>query len=216
MLLLVGLGLTGRVLLYDAGLADVEGVEVTGTTTIPVDVVTGAAAVTPGSPLASVDTGGIAARVAALPAVASVDVDLSWPHTVSIEVVERVPVAVAQTPQGPMPVDRTGVAYPSAQVPDLPRLAFGAAGPDDPATQAALAVLTALPEHLRALVRTLDVTVAAPGVPGQVTLALTEDRQVRWGVAERAADKAAALTALLTRPGRVYDVTSPDLPTVRR
>jgi cell division protein FtsQ len=38
---------------------------------------------------------------------------------------------------------------------------------------------------------------------------------VRWGPDEEAERKASVLVALLTRPGRVYDVTSPDLPTVR-
>ena len=33
---------------------------------------------------------------------------------------------------------------------------------------------------------------------------------------DRAAEKAAVLVPLLTQPGRVFDVTSPDLPTIRR
>ena len=49
-------------------------------------------------------------------------------------------------------------------------------------------------------------------MPGQVTLGLTEDRQVRWGDAERAAEKAAVLGPLLTQPGRVYDVTARTCP----
>jgi cell division protein FtsQ len=38
---------------------------------------------------------------------------------------------------------------------------------------------------------------------------------VIWGTNERTEEKAQKLTALLTRPGRTYDVSSPDLPTVR-
>jgi cell division protein FtsQ len=45
---------------------------------------------------------------------------------------------------------------------------------------------------------------------------MADGKEVRWGTPERAEEKAAALTALLTQPGTVYDVTSPDLPTVRR
>jgi cell division protein FtsQ len=135
---------------------------------------------------------------------------------VLVELTERVPVAVAQTPEGPALIDRKGVVYRGPAVPDLPRLNFGAAGPEDPSTLAAIAVLAAVPDPVRPQVRSVDVTVAGPGVPGQVTLGLTDDRQVRWGAPERAQEKAAVLGPLLGEPGRVYDVTSPDLPTIRR
>jgi cell division protein FtsQ len=174
LLLLVGLGLTGRVLLYDMGLADVEDVQVTspgagGTTSgspiVPVDAVLAAAAVTRGAPLAAVDTGAV---------------------------------------------------YPGPASPGLPRFTFRPAGPDDPATRAAVSVLTALPEALRSQVLTVDATDTAPDVPGQVTLGLTENRQVQWGSPDRSGEKAAVLVPLLTQRGQVYDVTSPDLPTIKR
>ena len=98
--LLAVVGLGTRVLLYDAGLANVEDVTVTGLTTVPEQAVRDAAAVTPGGPLISVDTAGIAPRVAALEGVASVEVRRAWPHTVEVEVTERVPVALWQTPAG--------------------------------------------------------------------------------------------------------------------
>ncbi|MBW0119614.1 cell division protein FtsQ/DivIB, partial [Pseudonocardia abyssalis] len=192
---------------------DVEGVEVTGTVDVPQADVLAAAAVLPGGPLAGVDTAGIAQRVAQLPGIGSVEVGRGWPHTVTVAIVERTAVAVAQTPRGPMPVDATGVVYPAPVQPGLPQLTFGAVGPDDPSTRAALDVLTALPEALRGRVATVDVAIGG-GTP-QVTLGLSEDRQVRWGPAEESDRKAAVLTALLTQPGRVYDVTSPALPTVR-
>ena len=56
-------------------------------------------------------------------------------------------------------------------------------------------------------------TVAVAGT--QVTLGLVDDRSVRWGDPERSADKIAVLGPLLGQPGSVYDVSSPDLPTVR-
>ena len=80
-----------------------------------------------------------------------------------------------------------------------------------PATAAALAVLAALPEPLRAQVRTVDVTDGT-----SVVLGLADDRRVRWGGPDRAGDKIAVLGPLLTQPGTVYDVSSPELPTVRR
>lgn len=214
-LLLVGLGFGARVLLYDAGLFDVELVEVTGTVAVSQADVLAAAAVQPGGPLAAVDTEAVATRVAALPAVESVSVGRSWPHTVTVAVTERVPVATVSTSQGPALVDRSGVVYRGSPGPGLPRLTTTPRS-GDPATLAAVAVLASLPDALRAQVETAGAAVVAPGAPGQVTLGLVDGKEVRWGTPERAEEKAVALTALLTQPGTVYDVTSPDLPTIRR
>ena len=82
-----------RVLLYDAGLANVEEVTVTGLVTVPEQVVRDAAAVPAGRPLISTDTGGVADRVAAVEGVAAVTVRRAWPHTVEIEVTEIKPTS---------------------------------------------------------------------------------------------------------------------------
>ena len=151
-----------------------------------------------------------------MPAVATAVVSRSWPHTVTVTVVERTPVASATTPGGVQLVDAGGVVYPGTPPPGLPRLVFGAVGPDDPSTRSALAALATLPPPIRSQVLTVDATVAGSDVPGQVTFGLTDNRQVVWGTEDRAAEKAAVLVPLLTQPGRVFDVTSPDLPTIRR
>jgi cell division protein FtsQ len=197
------------------GIAEVEQVEVTGALVVPQEAITAAAAVETGVPLATVDTKAIAQRVAQLPGVGSAQVSRGWPHTVAIEVTERTAVALARTPQGVTLVDASGVAYQQApEVPPvLPMLGFGAVGPDDPATRAALAVLAALPQDLRAQVQTIDVD--SPAVQPTVRLGLG-DRQVRFGTPDRAAEKVAKLVPLLTQDGTVYDVSSPDLPTITR
>jgi cell division protein FtsQ len=210
--LLVGVGLGTRVLLYDAGLADVEDVTVTGLSTVPEQVVRDAVAVTPRGPLISVDTVGVARRVAAVEGVASVEVRRAWPHTIEVDVTERVPVALWPTPQAVFEVDGTGLPYRLAPQPPpaLPRLAFAGVGPQDPSTAAALSVLHALPDPLRTQVATVEVA----GV--QVTLGLADGRSVRWGDPGRSAEKIGVVGALLGQPGNVYDVSSPDLPTVRQ
>jgi cell division protein FtsQ len=215
LVLLVGLGFAARVLLYDAGLFDVEQVQVTGNVTVPEADVVEVAAVPLGGPLAAVDTAAVATRVVQLPPVESVRVGRSWPHTVTVEITERVPVATVPTSRGPMLIDRAGVVYQGTPPHELPRLTT-APRTGDPATVAAVAVLAALPDTLRSQVQSAGATVAAPGAPGQVTLHMAGGEEVRWGAPERAAEKVTALTALLTQPGRVYDVTSPDLPTIRR
>jgi cell division protein FtsQ len=223
LLLLVGLGLTGRVLLYDIGFADIEKVQVnsesaaaTGTEAVRVEDVVNAAEVNVGTPLAAVDTAGIAARVARLPGVESVRVTRTWLHTVTIDVTQRVAVATVQTGQGLALVDRFGIVYPGTPPPGLPHFTFGAVGPDDASTRAAISVLAAVPDALRSQLLTVDATDTAPEAPGQVTLGLTGDRQVRWGSPDRSPEKAAVLMPLLTQPGHVFDVTSPDLPTITR
>ncbi len=223
LVLVVGLGLTGRILLYDLQLADVEQVQVTGTATVAVKDVLDAAAVTPGAPLASVDLGAVAGRVARLPAVESARVGRSWPNTVAVDITERVPVAITRNEQGAALVDRSGVVYPGGSRPGLPTLTVPRVGTDDPATMAAVAVLAALPAQVRTQVLTVEVPAPRDGTPPdaagqlspQVTLELTEDREIRWGAAERAADKAAVLLPLLAQTGRRYDVSSPELPTIR-
>lgn len=211
--LLGGLASGVRLLVWDSGWFDVEQVRVTGLAAVPEADVLAAAAVVPGGALADVDTRGIAQRVAGVPGVAEVTVGRAWPRTVSVEVVERVPVAVVATAQGDVPVDAEGVVYPAPVPLGLPRLDVRAPGPDDPATRAVLDVLAAVGDPLRAEVVTARAT--GSGSAPLVVLGLTEGREARFGTAERAAEKAAVLVVLLTQEGRVYDVSSPDLPTVR-
>jgi cell division protein FtsQ len=219
---LAGLGLAARVLLFDVGLADVDRVDVTITTAagapaiLAEQQVRDAAAVPPGGPLASVDTGAVADRLRALPAVASAEVERDWPHAVAVHVVQRTPIAAVQTADGPALVDATGAVFPGPAAPGLPGLVVGSAGPTDPATAAAVAVLAALPDAVRGQVLTAVSSVASTGGPAQVVLGLTDSREVQWGSAERTTDKAAVLVPLLSQPGRTYDVSSPDLPTINR
>ncbi len=59
-----------------------------------------------------------------------------------------------------------------------------------------------------------QVVSAGATTPGSVEFELVDDRIVRWGDAEQNAYKAKVLSVLLTREGTVYDVSSPELPTV--
>ncbi|MEJ8277768.1 cell division protein FtsQ/DivIB [Pseudonocardia spirodelae] len=193
----------------------VTAVQVEGTRQIPVRDVEDAAGDQSGLSLAAVDTDGVAARVSAIPGVAAVDVGRSWPSTLTVSVTERVPAALLDTPDGPQLVDVTGFAYRDAP-PDLrlPRLQLPRVAPDDPATLAAVGVLSALPVPVRDQVQTLSL-----GDGGTTfELALTENRRVLWGPWSDTADTAArarVLGPLLQREGAVYDVSSPSLVTVR-
>ncbi len=205
--LTVGLGL----ILYFTPLMSAREVAVDGAGVVKADEVLGIAKVKLGTPLLQINTNEVADRVATIRRVASARVQREYPSTLRITVVERVPVAVKDFPDGPHLYDRDGVDFATAPPPPaLPYLDVDSPGPSDPPTQAALAVLTTLAPEVAGQVG----RVAAPSV-ASITLTLTDGREVVWGTNDRTAEKAKKLAALLTQPGRIYDVSSPDLPTVK-
>jgi cell division protein FtsQ len=205
--LTVALGLV----LYFTPVMSARSIIVTGIGAVTRDEVLGAAQVRLDTPLLQIDTDGVADRVAAIRRVASARVQRQYPSALRITIVERVPVVVKDFPDGPHLYDRDGVDFATAPPPPaLPYLDVDNPGPSDPATKAALAVLLALRPEIVAQVG----RIAAPSV-ASITLTLTDGRTVIWGTNERTDEKAQKLAALLTQPGRIYDVSSPDLPTVK-
>jgi len=192
-------------------LLGVRSVDVAGVRGLTVAQVETAADIHDGTPMLRLDTVGIITRVAQLPRVAWVDVTREWPSTVRITVTERDPIGVLTKADGVHLVDSTGLDYATvvAAPAGLPNIQLPAAAPTDPRTQAVVRVMGALPPQLRA-----QVVAISAATPGSVQLALANGKTVRWGNADDSARKAAVLAALMTRPGKVYDVSSPDLPTV--
>ncbi len=203
----VGLGLV----LYFTPIMSARQVVVTGLSELNQEEVEQAAAVRLGTPLLQINTDVVAERVAVIRRVASVRVQREYPSSVRISVVERVPVVVKDYPDGPHLFDRDGVDFATAPPPPgLPYLDAETPGPSDPPTMAALEVMTALAPEVADQVS----LVAAPSV-ASITLTLADGRVVVWGTNDRTAEKAHTLAALLTQPGKTYDVSSPDLPTVK-
>ena len=205
--LFVGLGL----LLYFTPIMSARNVVITGLGAVTQDEVIAAAAVKQGTPLLQINTDDVAERVATIRRVASARVQREYPSSLRITVVERVPIVVKDYPDGPHLFDRDGVDFATAPPPpNLPYLEADNPGPSDPPTKAALAVMTALrPEVAGQVAR-----VSAPSVAA-ITLTLVDGREVVWGTTDRTEEKAQKLAALLTQPGQIYDVSSPDLPTVK-
>ncbi len=203
----VGLGL----LLYFTPIMAARNTVITGLGAVTQDEVVAAAAVKPGTPLLQINTDVVAERVATIRRVASVRVQREYPSALRITVVERVPVVVKDYPDGPHLFDRDGVDFATTPPPPgLPYLEADNPGPTDPPTKAALQVMTALRPEVAAQVG----RVAAPSVAA-ITLTLADGRVVVWGTTDRTEEKALKLAALLTQPGQTYDVSSPDLPTVK-
>lgn len=159
-----------------------------------------------------IDTDGAEQRIAKLPQVERVIVARSWPSTVTIEVTERVPVAYFRAYDGIRLVDRSGVPFHRVSKPPkkLPELKVSTVASKDPATRAATSVLSGLPSKLAKRVKEV-----AAETPGSVELTLAGGKVVRWGNTDQSDRKARVLAALLPRKGEYYDVSSPELPTVR-
>jgi len=211
LILLTVISVVLALVLYFTPAMSARSLVIVGTGAVSREEVVDVAKVRIGTPLLQIDTDAVADRVAGIRRVASARVQREYPSNLRITIVEREPVVFKDFPDGPHLFDRDGVDFATAPPP--PALAYidtENPGPADPPTRAALEVMTALrPEVVAQVSR-----VAAPSV-ASITLTLTDGRTVVWGTTERTAEKAEKLAALLTQPGRVYDVSSPDLPTVK-
>jgi cell division protein FtsQ len=204
--------LAGYAVYFSSWLA-ASSVSVSGETTLTERQVAGAAQVDLGTPLARVDLSAIEARVAALPSVESVSVSRSWPHTVSIDVVERTPIAAVRKGGAWWEMDAAGVVFRRTPERDaaLPIVAAGA-GADDSALAEAAGVVAALPADLLADVRGLTARTR-----DSIELRLKDHSVVRWGSADQTARKVEVLGVLLAKvKAKVYDVSVPEQPITRR
>ena len=205
----LGIVIGGTYAVYFSHALSVQGVQVSGESSIDADEVLEAAAVPLGGPLATADLGAIQRRVENIDAVRAADVSRRWPHDVRIVVEERVPVAVIDRGGEFRAVDETGTVFNSYRnaPADLPRIQTSDLNDVD-ALEAAAVVLAAVPPEIRAVVDHLEVE----GVD-RIDLLLDGGRTVRWGSAEASAQKAEVLAALLKQPAAVYDVSVPGQPT---
>jgi cell division protein FtsQ len=199
------------VVLWFTPVLSVRHVVIEGARTVPdADIVT-ALDVPSGTPLLRVDADGAAARVDRIARVAHARVRREFPSTIRVTVEERTAMAYYASSAGAHLMDSAGVEFAIAPPPPgLPQLRTAHPGPADPATRAALTVLAAVPPELRSQVK----TVAARTI-SDIVLTLRDGRVVQWGGVAGSARKAAIALPLLTRPGHSYDISSPDLPTVR-
>lgn len=204
----IGVWLVAFSSVFGVGTIDVRGVH-----GISANQVRSAAKIADGTPLVRLDTDAIRTRVEALPNVASVQVTTSFPSTVTITVTERVALGVVQSPGGGfMLVDRTGdqFRHVDARPRHLP-LFVVPGGTDARTTGGAVAtVAAALPARVRARIASIQAL-----DPNAITLLMHNGRVVRWGSADRSADKARILPALLGQRGSQIDVTDPNQPFLR-
>lgn len=213
-LLVAGLAVGTWWLLWVSTVLSTRTVRVEGTTVARSVQVSRAAAVATGGPLMAMDTRAIGGRVLGVPGVAGVRVTRHLPHTITIEVTERVPVAVLRSTGGQLRLvdaDATVWVPPGAVPASLPVLVDRDGTLDAGAVDTAVRVSSALPTALHTRVRAL---VAAS--PGSVLLVLAGGRVVVWGGPDDAAEKTRVATALLGATRADYvDVSVPTAPVTR-
>lgn len=199
----------GAYAVYFSDALAVDGVEVTGESTLTDDRVREVARVPLGDPLARVDLEAIQKRVEAMEAVRSAEVSRQWPHDVLIEVVERTAVAVVEIGSSLQGLDAEGNVfgtYPKPP-PGLPRVRTGTSISAEALREAAR-VVAALPTSLAARVDHVEVLTV-----DQIALELKDGRRVRWGSSAQSDEKAEVLEVLLRQDAELYDVSVPGTPT---
>jgi cell division protein FtsQ len=198
-------------LVFYSSVVTVRQVAVDGNQTVSSVRVRAVAKTPMGLQLARVDLGAIRARVETIPAVKSVSVSRSWPHTVAISVTERTPVAVVDRGAGLQAVDEDGVLFGSyARRPDNLPLVVTAPDVKAEALAEAAHVVTSLRSDIAAKVDRVEVETV-----DRIRLHLVGGRTVMWGSAENSDQKAAVLAVLLGQDAQEIDVSVPGRPTTR-
>ncbi|MGW1505414.1 cell division protein FtsQ/DivIB [Streptomyces mirabilis] len=209
-------------LLYGSPWLRTEKVSVSGVRVLTDQQVRDAADVSVGSPLISIDTDAIEARLRRkLPRIDSVDVVRSWPHGIGLKVTERTPVLILKnTGNGGkyVEVDAKGVRFAtvSAAPRGVPALELAVSRsavlrrfPVDRLVREAVGVAGDIPATVRRDTRTVKVRSY-----DSISLELSGGRSVEWGSAEKGPVKARTLTALMKAAPRArhFDVSAPIAP----
>ncbi|MHA3724948.1 FtsQ-type POTRA domain-containing protein [Leucobacter sp. HY1910] len=197
-------------------LTAVRDVQVSGAAAVPEADLHRALSRFEGVPLALVDDGEVHAALEVFPLIQRYKVERVPPHTLRVQVEERLPVIAIESDGGFDHFDAAGVkvgvsegateGVPVGQgaISDLASPAFGEAA----------RIIRDIPTDLRAQVSTVE----ASG-PQDITLILTSGLRVAWGDDTHTARKAVVLQTMLgalgDRPLELIDVSSPDAPVFR-
>ncbi|MGW6569901.1 cell division protein FtsQ/DivIB [Streptomyces sp. NPDC054975] len=205
--------------LYGSTWLRVEHVTTSGTRVLTPREVEEVAAVPIGSPLVTVDTDAIEARLLRkLPRIDSVEVVRSWPHGIGLKVTERKPVLVVEKGGKFIEVDSAGTRFATVdKAPSgVPTLLLNAGSApslrrfdEDRLLLEAVGVTGELPGKIARDTRVVEVASY-----DSITLVLGDGRTVFWGSGEDGAVKARVLTALMKAMPKAghFDVSAPTAP----
>ncbi|APE34097.1 cell division protein FtsQ [Nocardia mangyaensis] len=200
------------VLAWFTPVLSVRTVHIDGLSSVPEQDVRVLLEIPEGRSMLRIDTTEIAQRVAAIPKVRSVRVQRKFPSTVAVTVVERTPVVYVESPDGAHLIDADSVEFaiePAVPI-GVPKLVTEEHFTGPEAARAAVDVLVTLPPAL-----SVQVGEVVARSNSDVSLNLRDGRKVVWGGTGDGERKAAVVMPLLTREGTVFDVSSPNLVTVK-
>jgi cell division septal protein FtsQ len=229
--LLIALGIAalmaGAYAITRSPLLDLDQVEVTGAIGPQVDDVVAATGLESGEPLMDVDLERAEAAVTDLSWVLSAEVGRSWPGTITVDVIRRVPVAVLPTGDGTgVVIDAEGVAITRTPntIGDLPVITVTASGDLGEIQDFALPVIPviqALPADLEPWVETFGIDYGgATNGDGELVLDLVGRARAELGTGTDIEAKLDALRTVLGRVDRtcidLIDLRIAELPVVQR
>lgn len=197
-------------LVWFSSVFDVRTVKILGTKLTTTAQVRAAAGIELGQPVARVDVQGAAERIRAIRVVESVDVRRGLPHTIVIDVHERVPIAAATAADATWwLVDRHGVMFRKVPTPPAGLTTVQAYSELFRGIGARMAA--GMPDWLRQRVATVSVYAES-----DIRLQMKNGKVVRWGGEEKADRKAEVLYVLLKIPAKQYDVSAPNAPATKK
>ncbi|HCG2962747.1 TPA: FtsQ-type POTRA domain-containing protein [Corynebacterium striatum] len=183
----------------------VSSFEVQGNSHVDAAQVEESSGVAVGENLVRVDARAAASGVAQLPWVKSATVSRAFPSTLYIEVIEHEAVAFRE---GNLLIDAEGKEFTTDTPPEGAVEITGSAEPGSQEIRDAVDVLAALPQNLRAQVKSLEVKDAY-----SMTFHLKDERTVFWGASEDNANKALAFETVLKMEGQNWNISNPELVT---
>lgn len=200
---------------YLAPVFRVNTVKVSGTSRYDAAEIQDAAGIVTGENLLQLNADNAAAGVASLPWVLRATVHRSLPDTVAVDIEERTPVLYLGEGENAYLIDTTGVGFATGTPPEgTIQLADDASQEGDSIPGDVLGALitsvTALDDATRAQVASVTASTAL-----QIEFTLRDGRTVYWGSSDRAAAKASAMRTVLTQEGQHWNVSDPELVTVK-
>ncbi len=188
----------------------VRQIAISGTKVLSKQDVIAASGVVVGAPLALVDPGQVADRLAGLPPVAEVTVVRGWPNTVQISITERRARLAIPVSGGYLLADAGGVVFDTVDAPPPGLVTVQAPTSDRQLLVDVGVVFSALSSDTAAKVDRVEATSR-----DDIELKLNDGSRVIWGDAEQSALKSQVLDNLLALGGRQFDVSAPGFPARR-
>lgn len=191
-------------------LMSVKHIEVEGNAHVSSEDVVNASGVQEGTPLARVNMRNAASGVASIPWVKTATASRSWPSTIKLSVTENDAVAFFNQEDGAHLLDAEGREFAVDTPPENAVELTGSAATDETVRKGAVDIAGTFSEHARESVESIE----ARGKHDYV-LHVKEGRTVTWGASEDNRNKSLALDTVLQREGAEFNITNPQLVTVR-